>query len=74
MGSLATSESTTSNERRCQRDAEAHRLTRLNPVRRQQEQERDTAARRRVQNNNPDRRSEEQVFILLPLNTLLCIF
>ena len=39
LGSLTTSESLSSDERRRKHDAEAHRLAHLNHVRRQQEQE-----------------------------------
>ena len=59
---LGTSESTSSNDRRREHDTEAHRLARLNCVRRQQEQKRDTAARRQVRVENPQRRSDEQVY------------
>ena len=62
LGSLTTSETPSLNEIRRERDAEAHRLARLNRARRQQEQERDTTARKRVRVENPLRRSEEQVY------------
>ena len=66
LNSFATSESLLSSEEtRCQRDAEAHRLARLDPERRQQEQERNTAARRQVRIENPVRRSEEQVTLFI---------
>ena len=61
LGSLATSELITSEERRRERDAVAHRLARLNRPRRQQEQERNTATRRQLRAENLQRRSEEQV-------------
>ena len=60
LGSPATSETQSSSERRCERDAMAHRLVRLDDARRQQE--RNTAARRQVRVDNPLRRSEEQVY------------
>ena len=47
-------------ERRRERNTEARRISRLDPLRRQQEQTRDTAARRRVR-QNPERRQEEQM-------------
>ena len=60
LNSLASSESLLSSEEtRRQRDAEAHRLVRLDPERRQQEQERNTAARREVR-LDPERRQQEQ--------------
>ena len=47
-------------ERRRERNTEARRIARLDPLRRQEEQTRDTAPRRRVRLEDPERRQEEQ--------------
>ena len=61
LGSHAMSDLITSEERRREHNAEAHKLARLDPETRQREQERNTAARRQFWMENPERRIEEQV-------------
>ena len=71
----AISESLSTEERRHERDAEAHRLVQMNPTRRQQEQKRDTAARRQIRAEHTERRSQEQVcFPTLVLRSSVDVF
>ena len=47
-------------ESRRERNTEARRIARLDPLRRQQEQVRNTAVRRQIRQEDPEKRQEEQ--------------
>ena len=65
-GSLARSQSLSSDETKHKRYAVAYRLARLNRARRQWEQEHDTAARRQLRVEHLLRKSDELVCFPIP--------